>query len=134
MLNYENLQQIAKLLLHNFFIVSELQLRKTFKKLRKICSFLFDKFLSRFEHENENINFTMSIMKNEQHLRSTVLIRIKTTFCREQFFLSIRESALFSEFEKMLRITYKIDYNMIVIYVLFFDVSICETGITSVVI
>ena len=55
-------------------------------------------------------------MKDEQHLRSTVLIRIKTTFCREQLFLSIRKSALSSEFEKMLRMTYEIDYNIIIIY------------------
>ena len=123
-MNYENLQQIVKLLLHDFFIVSESQLTKTFKKLREICSSLFDRFLSRFEHKNENINFTMSIMKDEQHLRSTVLTRIKTTFCREQFFLSIRRSALSSEFEKMLRMTYEIDYDMIVIYVLSFDMSI----------
>lgn len=117
LLNHENIQQTARLLLLDSFATSEPTLTRTFKDLREECPTLFERFLPRSEQENDVDNdvdedSSMLIMGDDLHLRPTVLGRIKPAYCREQLSLPVRGSALPTEFQKMLKMAYEIDCGM----------------------
>lgn len=115
MLDFENVQQTARLLLLDLFAISELELTRTFKKLREECPTLFKRFLPRSDHVDEDVDDDdsyMLIMGDKYHSKPAVSGRIKPTYCREQLSLPIRGSALPVPFQTMLRLAYKTDYDL----------------------
>ena len=102
LLNHENLQQIIKLILLNSFVKSEPALTQIFQILRENCSTLFNRFLSKSEkHEKMNDeNSSIFILINNENFRPAVSNRIKSTYCRNQFFFIFAQFCLIKKFSK----------------------------------
>ena len=113
LLKRENIQQILRLILLQFFVIFESRITVVLQRIQERCFSLFSSLLSTTQLENlkKNDEFSVNIIEDKQHESSAAQEFLIAVLCSQNN-LSLRADKANSHFRRLLFDVYHQDYQM----------------------